>query len=97
MREIEIKSEKERAREMKEHARKKKRETPCCCTFGTQQYPVTRGYRPRLLTHPHSIPTLVRLSGNEILSGLETVVGAVCLQCHKLVSELQQAPLSPAF
>ena len=37
---------------------------------------------------PHSPPTLVHLSGNEILSGLETVVGTVYLWCHILVSEL---------
>ena len=88
MREIEIESEKERAREKEEYARNRKRETQYCCMFSTQQYPVTRGYHPRVLTHPHSTPTLVRLSGNKILSGLETVIGAVCLQCHTLVSEL---------
>ena len=48
-------------------------------------------------SNPHSPPTLVHLSGNEILSGLETVVGAVYLWCHTLVSELQQAHCSTAF
>ena len=39
-------------------------------------------------SNPHSPPTLVHLSGNEILCGLETVVGTVYLWCHTLVSEL---------
>ena len=54
---------------------------------------------PRASPYPSTFTsiTLVRLSGNEILSGLETVVGEVYLRCRTLVIELQQAHFSTAF
>jgi len=42
-------------------------------------------------------PTLVHLSGNEILSGLETVVGTVYPWCYSLVSDLCQSHSSTTF
>jgi len=42
-------------------------------------------------------PTLVHLSGNEILSGLETVVETVYQWCYLLVSEVYQSHYSTLF
>ena len=42
-------------------------------------------------------PTLVHLSGNEILSGLETVVGTVYPWCYSVVSEVYQSHCTSAF
>jgi len=70
-----------RARE-KEHARKR-RERPCCCTFSTQQYPVTRSQRLRLLTHPYSPQTLLHLRKTKYFLGWRLLSGqCTCVDTH---------------
>ena len=48
---------------------------------------------PIHIHHKH----LFHLSGEKLLSGLETVVGALYLRCQTLVGELQQAHCSTTF